>query len=500
MAGILSFTLGLEASSFLRNIGLSAGHVLSLSGAMMGLEKIGHHAFSAIEEGGRLFGLSMRTGESVKNLWRLQEAFKIVGLSSDQVAPMIKRLQVALAGMDENGQRTEGIFEALGVDMEALKTLDTPAQFQKLAEAIGKLSKEQAAFAASKLFGREGGGSLLQLARGAEDFHQALRDTAKDALIWQAAAGVFDKISGTISLIAGKLRTMWAGVALGAAPAIQAILDFVKKIDFGEIGKQIGMVLNTLFTILTSGEALDFFKTAFLAALETIGNFGFKVFNGLIAFIVERFTWLAQALPQIFIGLFQALGHALAGMVKLQLANVLKDAANIASFFGKPQWAGEIYDQALGLTEGAKGSFRGAGRYLGKVFDKVIPENINNMGEAMTKGLEAFGSTGNIFGTKNTDKLKDQWMKNWLKAHGLFADSSKPGEGGEIDLATGKKSKMEVTDWEKMGLVIGGLGLGFQEDHARTTAQSTKGSHDELKKMNEKLSKLKGFGDFTNHK
>ena len=97
---------------------------------------------SAIERGAHLEDLSARTGESVANLYQLEEAFKRAGLAADSVPGTILRVRKALSGVNELGGETNSIFAALGLDRASLAKDDPLDAIQKISGALSRLKRE----------------------------------------------------------------------------------------------------------------------------------------------------------------------------------------------------------------------------------------------------------------------------------------------------------------------------------------------------------------------
>jgi hypothetical protein len=110
MAGVLQFTLGLEASEFLSKLGLGEGKILSLAAAGEGLRAVMDRTWGAIEQAGALEHLSKRTGESAGHLYQLEEGFKACGVSAESVGGTLFFMQKALGGVNEMGESTDDIL------------------------------------------------------------------------------------------------------------------------------------------------------------------------------------------------------------------------------------------------------------------------------------------------------------------------------------------------------------------------------------------------------
>ena len=182
MAGVLSFTLGLEISKFLDRMrasseatlgltkagqGLSTGllalgplgdaaaiAILGLGVALKGVEAGIERAWRQIERGAALNELSKRTGESVQNLFMLQKGFRAAGLSADSVGRAIFMLNKSLGGINEMGEDTASVFEKVGLSAEALKKAGSAGAIQAVLQKMSGMNQTTATAFAGKIFGR----------------------------------------------------------------------------------------------------------------------------------------------------------------------------------------------------------------------------------------------------------------------------------------------------------------------------------------------------------
>src|SRR5581483_5838961 len=97
MGEVLQFTLGLEVSKFLEELGVSARELLSFTAIAEGLHFVMEKTFAAIEKGGALASLAARTRESVGSLYELQQGLEAVGLTGDNAGGLLLRTQKAIS-------------------------------------------------------------------------------------------------------------------------------------------------------------------------------------------------------------------------------------------------------------------------------------------------------------------------------------------------------------------------------------------------------------------
>lgn len=225
--GVLQFSLGLQASKFIDVLSSSKLAVGSFTTAMTGVGIMAAGMFNAIERGSALNDLAARTGESVENLYLLEEGFKRAGLGAEAVDPMIQKVRKALSGVNEMGGNTDSIFAALGLDRASLAQKNPVEVIQKIAEAMHKLNPNDMAGAAAGLFGRGGAGDMIQLANSAEDMAVAFAHGRVEAKMFAMSAGDFDHIGDSIVEIKSHVQGLFTGLASSLTPEIIKVVDDV---------------------------------------------------------------------------------------------------------------------------------------------------------------------------------------------------------------------------------------------------------------------------------
>ena len=78
---------------------------------------------SAIGEAAEFEHLSMRTGESVRELVVLDQAFRNAHLGAEMIGMSANMLQRSLGGLNDMGGKTDGAFKRIGTSIAELKPL-----------------------------------------------------------------------------------------------------------------------------------------------------------------------------------------------------------------------------------------------------------------------------------------------------------------------------------------------------------------------------------------
>lgn len=457
--GLLQFSLGLTTGGFLGALNRAESGVKGFSRSLLSLPGLGTalggtiasvsslHAvvegvFSAIERGAELEYLSRRTNESVSSLFEMQKGFRAVGLSAEDVGPMIFKLQKSLGGVNEMGEDTRSVFARLGLNLEQLKKMNAPQQFLSVAGALKNLNTASAASAAGAIFGREGSANMVQLANSAGEFADALTKAARDAAVFQRNAESFAKIERGLNQIKGKTQTLFAGMAEGLAPAIEIIEKQLNAIDLSGLGKNIGHIFLAITESFSEGNFAELvglsLKTGFevgIAALpvvlETLGLMLIKTFETPLIYLQAGMEYAIESAAHTFATnkWFKAFLEATNPAAALGL-QALGDP-------GKPDWNETLKnrkDSGLEFNLGT-GAF-----------------GLEAIGGDVKERWEAFKKTA-----------KDLSKPLVAMIDGLVANAPK-GEGGKVQegakqgnnmMATGGH-RTEATDFEKMGFVMGG--------------------------------------------
>lgn len=481
MAGVLSFALGLESSAFATGLDRAGTRLLAFLSVGKGLEIAFKGIWGAIEHGAALNDLSARTGESVKNLYQLQEAFKVVGIGADAVPSMILRLQKALSGMTDEGESTERLFKAMGLDMDKLKSLDAPSQFIALGNALRTLNRESMAGAAAKLFGREGAGNMLQLTRDMQGFRDAITDSAAEAAVFARAAAAFDKVGDTISRIKGRLMGMWAGIAEGLIPQLQKALNWIKELDLVGLGHRIGSALATGFNLITSGRLFELLSLGLMAAIEKAGSYALATINGIGAAIGTVLRQTMAALQEEWSkpggkGLGAALGSGIAANIYSALAAIDRQNAKM----GAPGASKRAAQYEVLAASALENNAKAWGELDPSQIDAILKRGFSGSGKAFVEAFEkSLGGSSTVL----SDRLVKLFQRFWTDSAMQAGPPDAPGKRNASDfLNVGKALKPDVTALEKIGFIFNSDRYGASAA-AERTAQNTREAAEYAKKL-----------------
>jgi hypothetical protein len=481
MAGVLQFTLGLEASQFLNTVGLGKGKILSLAGAAEGLHKVFEGLSRTIERGAGLEHLSKRTGETVANLFMLEKGFAAAGVGAEQVGPMLFMMQKSLGGINEMGESTADIFSRLGLSLADLRTKGGAAQVQSILGALSKLNQEGAAKAASGIFGRQGAATAVQLSRSIGEMTAGMARAAPMAYVFDRMAAAFAAIQRSVERVKQIFEPMWLGIAQYAVGPIQDILAKLEKIDLSGLGQKIGQVIGLIWESFGNGTFSKTLALAFQVGFEKAEFYAMKLVASLGA-------GLAVVVPIALKGAFNTSAHLAGGLfgsliAKLDLAlqkTNLRDMETSKGFSGKygsPKWTA-AEEQALAVQRQtvavAEATVTGTGALTEQQLMAPIKKALAEMQVALPRAQAAVSATWKAkAGPKSPAEIE---LQNLLAGFAERLKSqfpptkpgAKKGDALELGLAS---HRTEGNVFEKMGFVSGGANGPVQET-ARNTART----------------------------
>ncbi len=487
--GMLSFALGLTSSGFVSGMGNAnraaqsflgtasrlTGITALVAGAFEGLKQsvnLVKGVFNAFSQGAALQQLHARTGQSVADLYQLQRGFKAVGLNADEVGPMIFHLQKSMSGLSDMGENTAEAFAMLGLSMATLRSQNTTQQFEAIAKALRSLSPSSAASIGLKIFGRESAANFVQLARSSKEFAAALQASAAQGQKMEQNAAAFHKIERSMAQLKTKTEDLFAGIAEGVAPGLQAILDALNTIDLTGIGEKIGTLFKGLTQALRDAKLGELLALSLNAGLETFANTFNATIAGIQAAIIKLYenitnqtsaaaaSTVQRSLPKGLLHEGMAIGADTLGVADfLSFLYINGDSPRGREAYefyqkrkGEADKYGDLGDAELGIDRkgisGILNSISGMGKAFAEAFEKNFSAGSHTAAKAFADfiGIEA-----------------GKMPKSMAAANG----------GNENNNAATPMKNFEVTSFEKIGFIFASGGPTMMGDHARRTADNT---------------------------
>ena len=445
-----------KTTSFLeRHLGALAaigGASVSVAGMVEGLK-------NAFDMGESLAKFSTMTGQTLRDSAILKTAFKGIGMDVEEAAGMFAIMQRSLAGTNEAGQPTKGIFDRLGPSVDKLKTMSGPEQLKAISEALRKLPEGAVrGQAAMEIFGRSGA-RMLEMVNKPELLSGKLSASAE---LLAKNAAVFENVSRSLEKAGAIFKGFFIGLAAGVAPVLQPILDKINAMDFSAWGVKVGNVLNAAVGAFKAGELSDLLGKGFkVAALELQGPLLSAVNVAVAAFtagIVEAAHQAALLLSQGIEGTINRLAaynagkwidadvkhmqenHAAVGG-QLAAGAKISDLSNIPNMAGVHTENTEAVKRLWAAAESQVGSYQDfadkemARRRSGG--PGVPPINANQMGEKYLDALveRMQKASGAAFGRVAIDPA--EIVKNVMASsaavalEAITAGKNAPGAGAE---------------------------------------------------------------------
>ncbi len=445
MAGVLEFTLGLQVSDFLSKVGISSSAITSLTAVGETLHRMFEGVFSAIEQSSSLEHLSRRSGETAGNLFRLQQGLEAAGVSAGELPNMLFLMQKALGGVSETGESTVDVFHKLGLNIANLKRQGPAEAFGAIIASFSGLSQDSATKASSLIFGRMGAGSAVQLSRSAQEFREAFADSAKQGGIFQRIAKDADRLHDTLLGVKREVTGLFAGLAEGALPAIQAIGDKLNHLNLTQLGLNLGEQIMAAFEAVRLDRFGEYFKLTLQSATFDVANLFGKMLQDALDHKAGEpgFAEKSLNLGRMGIGLAGGGLHSLIGEIMGPLGAV-------------DQHTGQ--SQIMSAMMAGRKTFGWAQSFMGALGD---------IGEAGEAG--AMGAGANPY-TAQLSKLVAALATSAAARNPADAGPGDRGGGRDINFGGGLIHRTEGNAFEKMGFAMGGAG-GPVQDTARNTGR-----------------------------
>jgi len=255
-----------DASSFNSTIASLGKQGLAAVGLSSPFVTMGAAIKSAIEQGGALQDMMTRTGAAGEGLVIMQTAFQNAGLAAEMVPDALNKMQKALAGVNEDGDQTAGVFAQLGLSAKELTAMDPAKAFEAIAKAITSIKDPTTRTArAIDLFGKAGGKALTVL-NDPNAFSQATTQVGGLGKTLAENAAALDNIGDSFGQLQIKVSQLAVGFTVGLIPGLEATAESLNKLDLTDTGTAIGEYTNVLLNFASSLKGVTTPLDGFIAA------------------------------------------------------------------------------------------------------------------------------------------------------------------------------------------------------------------------------------------
>ena len=184
-----------------------------------------------------LSDLSASTGLAVSDLMGLGQAYKEGGMSAEQVAKDIGKMQKALDGANQGMTAQQEIFQRLNLDVKELMQLSPAEQFEKIGKAImGVQNMTERVSLSRGVFGKGGAGLLAVF----ENVEEARRSLGKMPAVAQEFADEMGRANDLIGRMPNKFDQFFTGFTAGIVGELVPALEKIDGLDFTDAGEALG--------------------------------------------------------------------------------------------------------------------------------------------------------------------------------------------------------------------------------------------------------------------
>ena len=204
-----------------------------------------HNAFKA---GAEFSKMAASLGVDAGQAQLLSQAFTEAGMSAESVVPMVSKMQRKIA-------EGSAAFEALGMDVEALKGKSALEQMEAIGEAVRKVGDQEGKMKVLMAIFEEAGPQLSKFFENPDALDNASKTLGSSVKIMSENAEAFDRAAVLISNVGVKIGTFFQGVASGVVGPLSALLEALNSVDLAAEGKKFGDAIH---------EAAEVYYKAFL--------------------------------------------------------------------------------------------------------------------------------------------------------------------------------------------------------------------------------------------
>ena len=400
--------------------------------AMAGVQAVAASFGKALDLGGQLADLSAQTGVAAGELLVLQRAFDNTGAGADKVSPAIAKMSSSIVDATSGTGAAANAFDQLGLSAAELINLPAEQQFQKIGNALAGVANEtQRSALASDVFGGKLGKDLLPLMTNfSGETRTATQQLGSMVGVMNENSAAFDSIGDGIKVAQGKLTEFAAGLMSVMAPAIEAVVTALTRIDAAQIGKDLGSAF------VGAGEAMKGFQSA-VDAFQA-GNISLAL-KSIFESVKLQAMETGNSIINIFSAAFKTAGEVIRALFS-------EDSATMkfidSAFFIAGQKAAMAFASAMLSVLPNMKMFDGVRENLESNLEKMDQAQYNNFRKFKQYGTEAAAEIGNVL-----SQAPSAFQANLAAANTEFFNTAEQAKKvaavqEEINTATGKHPEL----------------------------------------------------------
>jgi len=440
--------VGIEASR-LSKIGASIGSLLAPVASIATVAA----GFAGIKEsldlGGQLTDLANKTGIGAGALYELSLMGKDAGLSIDDIASSVNKLQKGL-GKSENVQ----VLRSLGLDADQLASAKPELAFQRIGIAIGNLQNPTAQVQASMaLFGKSGA-AMLQLFND-PSFKNGIGSSQAAEILGKNAA-IFDRLGDSLGRIKPRITEFFSGFNSENAANLERMATAIDRLDLSQSGVNAGTIVATLTEAVARGQFGEVLSLSMTVAAE-------KFINSMVGGALAMGRALYETIELIFRPeTWKAFGNSLMSFVNSFNATLMQGIGMILTELGKAPVIGKYFSGAAASVQGLGTSYSDTAAKQGSsaadlskfLFDDIIKK---------VKSSFDFGQLIDTSGTEAqlqtlTDSIYSGLQSANDEARAKADSQKKTGAYNASDIGMGGKQSFVADSLAKVG--GGGFSVG----------------------------------------
>ena len=334
--------IGGDTSALQQSLRRATSQVTAFAAGLTGLVSVGA-ALSGIKEsldlGGQLTDLANKTGIGAGALYELSLAGRGAGLSIDDIASSVNKLQKGL-GKSES----DSVLRSLGLDPKSLASARPEVAFQKIGQAIAALQNPTAQVQASMaLFGKSGA-SMLQLFND-PSFKNGIGSSQAAEILGKNAA-IFDRLGDSIDLIRPRITEFFSGFTSENAANLERMATAIDRLDLSQAGVDAGTVVATLTEAVAQGQFGEVLSLSMTVAAE-------KFINNMVGGALAMGRALYETIELLFRPeTWKAFGNTLMSFVNSFNATLMQGIAMLLTELGKAPVIGQYFTGAAASAQG----------------------------------------------------------------------------------------------------------------------------------------------------